>query len=223
MAALVLADNALQASALTLDGLRSARDYEAYVSLVEELVAARIVDRQDDTIPEREELAAQAGLGRGLPRPLLAVLLGQVKRWARERVLASSFPDSPAGVPFLESYFPEQLRRSYGGSLGDHVLRREIVATVVINHVVNHSGVAFLLQSPDGQEPGALVGRYAEVESACEVQRLRDELRSRGLSAVREHALLLAVEDALVAAVRGGAKEIDGLRARLAAVRSELQ
>ena len=58
---LVLADNAQQALALTLDGLRSAAAYEDYVAFVEELVAAGIVSRSDAAVPARRRAAGESG------------------------------------------------------------------------------------------------------------------------------------------------------------------
>ena len=37
---------------------------------------------------------------RGLPRPLLAVLLGQAKMYAFQMVMETAFPESAAGSPF---------------------------------------------------------------------------------------------------------------------------
>ena len=48
---LVLADNAGQALALSLDGIRSARHFDAWVDLTQDLVAAGILDRNDDAVP----------------------------------------------------------------------------------------------------------------------------------------------------------------------------
>jgi glutamate dehydrogenase len=227
VAALVLADNAGQSRALTLDERRSAREPEAYVALVDDLTAMHIVDRQDDAIPEHDDLLGLSRLGRGLPRPLLAVLLGQVKRWARERVLASSFPDSDAGRPFLDAYFPARLRASFRDFLPLHVLRREIVATVAINHVVNHAGVAFLPRAGTGAgastDIGAVVAAYVWAEGASGADGLRADVLRKNLDASQEHALLLEVEDALATGVQarlGGAAvdvagSLNNIRARL--------
>ncbi|MCU0242307.1 MAG: NAD-glutamate dehydrogenase, partial [Vicinamibacteria bacterium] len=56
VAELVLADNARQALALTLDRRRSARHYQEYVELIEQLVSSGVLNAQDDAIPGREEL-----------------------------------------------------------------------------------------------------------------------------------------------------------------------
>jgi glutamate dehydrogenase len=57
------------------------------------------------------------------------VLLGHTKMWAFEMAMETEFPDSPAGRPFLEAYFPQPIREGFAAHLGEHTLRREIVAT----------------------------------------------------------------------------------------------
>jgi hypothetical protein len=80
---------------------------------------------------------------RGLPRPLLALVLSHVKIWAFSRILESDFPESAVGLPFLTGYFPERLQ-VFSKHFGEHRLKREIIATGAANHVVNHAGVDFL-------------------------------------------------------------------------------
>ena len=69
VAALVLADNANQARALTLDGLRSAARYEEFVALIENMLGAGVLNRADDAIPTQAELLASPERKRGLPAP----------------------------------------------------------------------------------------------------------------------------------------------------------
>ena len=97
VAALVLADNDNQARALTLDGLRSAARYEEFVAFIEDMVGAGVLNRADDAIPTRDELLASPQRERGLPRPLLAVLLGHTKMWAFEMAPGDGVPGQPRG------------------------------------------------------------------------------------------------------------------------------
>ena len=113
----MLADNENQARCLTLDGLRSAARYEDFVGLIEDMVGAGILNRADDAIPTRDELLASPHRERGLPRPLLAVLLGHTKLWAEELILETDFPDSETGRPLLDAYFPKRLREAFAAAL----------------------------------------------------------------------------------------------------------
>ena len=63
VAELVLADNANQARALTLDGVRSVARYETFVGLIEEMVAAGSSAAPTTRCPTREELLASPHRG----------------------------------------------------------------------------------------------------------------------------------------------------------------
>jgi glutamate dehydrogenase len=139
---------------------------------------------------------------RGLPRPLLAVLLGQAKMHAYDLTLASSFPDSPSGLPLLTRYFPDLMQQRYGESLAKHPLKREIIATVAINHVINHAGITFLptLAARTGADYGAIVQAYIEADQAVGSRR-RDEVLAANGDAETEQRQLLAIEHEVAEAV----------------------
>ena len=201
---LVLADNASQAQALTLDGLRSAHRYEEFAALVEELVASGVMRRRDDAVPSKDELLASPARDRGLPRPLLCVMLGHVKNWASARLVATSLPDSEVAEPFLPAYFPTPMREAYAGHLGLHPLRREIIATAVVNHVVNEGGVSLLhrLMTASGREIGDVVHAYLSVERAAKADEVRRRIGGAGPSVVERHLRLVEVSEALYEATR---------------------
>ena len=204
VARLVLADNDGQALALSLDGLRSARRYEEFVALVDDMVGAGLLDRQDESVPSREELIASPHRERGLPRPLLCVLLGYSKMSAFQLLLESDFPDSAAGHPFLEGYFPRLLRERFAERFSEHVLRREIVATCAVNYLVNRGGVLLLPRLVQGARHGIgeAVSAWIEVDREAEAQPLREALVAAGRAAEEEQAALVEIEDGLLAAAQ---------------------
>jgi glutamate dehydrogenase len=196
---LVLADNAGQALALTLDGLRSARRYEEFLDFIDGMVAAGAINRTDEALPIREELVASPARSRGLPRPLLAVLLGYTKNWAFARAMDTSLPDNPAAQPFLEGYFPRPLRERFHEHFAAHPLRREIVATASVNYVINHAGVTFIshLQEETSHDVGAIVTAYLDADRASDATELRQRVRSSKLPVETEFAKLIEIEDRL--------------------------
>jgi glutamate dehydrogenase len=163
-----------------------------------------VLNREDDAIPTRAELLGSAWREKPLPRPLLAVLLGHTKMWAFQMVMETTFPESAAGEPFLAGYFPRRLRESFGAHLKEHVLRREIVATTAVNHLINNAGVTFIsrLTAESKTGIGEVVAAYLQVDLAAGASALREKLQAKGLSAEAEHKALLEVEEALEAAAR---------------------
>jgi glutamate dehydrogenase len=200
VAALVLADNENQSRALTLDGMRSAADYDAFVNLVDEMKLDGIIDRLDPQIPGREALLASDQKKRGLPRPLLADLLGYTKMWGYDRILHSSLPDSNLARPFLETYFPQRMQREFSRYFSEHPLRREIIVTAVVNYVVNNGGIGLLprlfAEFPTG--PGDAVAAYLKADRESGAPEKRRRVLESGLSAQAEHEALLRIESSLM-------------------------
>ncbi len=196
VASLVLADNEHQSRALTLDGLRSAVRYDDFVSLVEEVAAMGIVDRRDECLPTREELLASPQRDRGLPRPMLAVMLGHSKMWAFDAVLQTQLPDSAAAEPFLQTYFPKRLREDFGTHFNEHPLRREIVATTVVNYVINNAGISLLprLAVTANAHTGAVLAAYLDADREINAPALRSDILASDLTAAAEHEALMDVE-----------------------------
>jgi glutamate dehydrogenase len=225
VAALVLADNTSQALTLTLDGRRSVERYEEFVAYIDELVTASVLSRADDAVPPREELLASPERGRGLPRPLLAVLLGRTKLHAFARLMETDLPDRPVARPLLDGYFPGGLRERFAEHFPEHALRREIVATAAVNHVVNQAGVTFLSRVMAACRAGIgdVVAAYLEVEREAGAPAVREQIRAAGAASKKELDALLEVEGTLESLTKSllAGKPADAGRA-LAEVRAGL-
>jgi glutamate dehydrogenase len=116
--------------------------------------------------------------------------------WAFEMMMESEFPDSPAGRPFLEAYFPRPIREGFSAHLGEHTLRREIVATAAVNHLVNNAGITFLsrVMAATDTDIGAVMTAYFEAERAAGAAGLRQKALLAGSTAEAEHVALLEIE-----------------------------
>ena len=125
---------------------RSPHAMDAYESVMVELEERGILDRQVEALPSTDEMHDRAAAGAGLTRPELAVLLGYTKRILTADVLDSPLPDQSALQPTLADYFPELLVDRLSGMLEQHRLRRELIATVVANDLVNRMGIVFPFQ-----------------------------------------------------------------------------
>ncbi|RZJ91569.1 MAG: NAD-glutamate dehydrogenase, partial [Brevundimonas sp.] len=80
--------------------------------------------------------------GQGLTRPELAVLLAYAKLELSDDIVASAAPEDPFFEETLVRYFPAELAK-YEDAMKGHRLRREIVATVLANEIVNMAGPTF--------------------------------------------------------------------------------
>ncbi len=158
----VLYDNFLQAQILSQEAQLSAGRMEAYEDLMQGLEAEGLVDRALEFLPTTEEMSERRRAGRGLTRPELAVLLAYAKQSVTNALLASTLPDSSYLEQDARAYFPPPVVERFGALVSEHPLRRELVATLVSNDVVNSQGITFVsrLAAETGAEPSDVVRAY---------------------------------------------------------------
>jgi glutamate dehydrogenase len=139
----VLRHNYDQTQALTVAESRAAQDLDAHERFIERLEAAGKLDRGVEGLPAAEAFRSLRETGRGLTRPELAVLLAYAKIDLFDELVASDAPDDAFFAGTLAAYFPAALR-GFGGAMGKHRLRREIISTVLANDIVNLGGPTFV-------------------------------------------------------------------------------
>ncbi len=142
----VLYDSFLQAQIIAQEAERSGGRLDAYEDLMTALEEDGLLDRASEALPSGEELADRRRAGRGMERPELASLLTFAKRRVKRSLLESPLLDDPWFERDLRSYFPLPVVERFGERLGEHPLRRELIATVNANLVVNALGSVFVSQ-----------------------------------------------------------------------------
>jgi len=154
----VLAHNYDQTLALSLLEQDAAAELENHARFMSELEASGRLDRKVEGLPDVAQTAELSAGGAGLTRPELAVLLAYGKLDLFDEIVASKAPDDPAFEAVLDGYFPAALR-DYDDELKRHRLRREIIATVIDNELVNICGPTFpsRLRAAAGCGTGALI------------------------------------------------------------------
>jgi glutamate dehydrogenase len=162
VAAHVLYDSFLQAQILAQEVRGSAGRMYAYEDLMGALEGEGLLDRDIEFLPGSEEMADRRRGGRGMERPELAVLLANAKRSLTGAVLRSELPDDPFLAGALREYFPGPVVERFAALLSEHPLRRELVATIVANHVVDALGPTFVsrLVAELGARPSDVVRAY---------------------------------------------------------------
>ncbi|HEY1751737.1 MAG TPA: NAD-glutamate dehydrogenase [Caulobacteraceae bacterium] len=138
----VLAHNYDQTLALSVLQAETAQDISAHAAFMTDLESRGRLDRALEGLPSPSQLDERAKAGKGLTRPELAVLLAYGKLDLFEDVIASPAPDDPYFEGTLRGYFPKALA-PFEAEMRRHRLRREIIATVVGNEMVNLCGPTF--------------------------------------------------------------------------------
>jgi glutamate dehydrogenase len=159
----VLYDNYLQAQILSQEMEFSASRIDAYEDLMQQMVADGELEREVEFLPTSEEMLERRANGLGMVRPELAVLLAYAKRSIAKELLGSDLPDSEyLQQDDLQRYFPPAIVERFGHLIAEHPLKRELIATIVANDVVNSSGITFVsrMVTETGSRPADVVRAY---------------------------------------------------------------
>ncbi|HEY3954231.1 MAG TPA: NAD-glutamate dehydrogenase [Streptosporangiaceae bacterium] len=143
VAALVLPHNYMQNTVLAAARAQAGSMLHVHARYLRKLERDRKLRRRLEVLPGDKEIAERRAAGEGLTSPEFAVLLARTKIDAAKEVLDSELPDDAYLAGVLTRYFPEPLRHGHGEQMAVHPLRREIITTVVVNDVVDRSGITF--------------------------------------------------------------------------------
>jgi glutamate dehydrogenase len=158
----ILYDNFQQSQMLSQEEEYCRKRMEAYEELIASLVEEGLIDRQLDALPSTEEMLERSRNGVGLTRPELAVVLSNSKRSLYDTLIESDLLDSEYLLSDLRKYFPGEVVSQFAHLLGAHPLRRELVANIIANDVVNAEGSTFVhrLSSQTGAKPAEVVRAF---------------------------------------------------------------
>ena len=172
----VLAHNYDQTLGLSLQQARGVADLDAQQAFMLDLERRGRLDRRVEGLPNASAVADLRAAGRGLSRPELAVITAYGKLELSAELAATSAMDDPYFERVLTSYFPAQLAR-FEDEMRRHRLRREIIATVMANVIVDKAGPTFpsRLSMAVGCDASALVTAF---ETARQVLRLDEAWRA---------------------------------------------
>jgi len=159
---LCLEDNYLQGQAMTLSQSQGVQALDDQIRLMRVLEKEADLDRGVEYLPDDETLGERRQSNQGLVRPELSVLLSYSKNWLYAALLNSDVPDDPFLSGDLEEYFPTALQKRFSKDIASHRLRREIIATVVTNSMVNRVGETFVTRFIErtGMSPAEIVRAF---------------------------------------------------------------
>ncbi len=143
VADLVLDNNRAQTLALMIARTQSLAMVNVHARYLDTLESDGLLDRQHEFLPSDKQIAERQSAGSGLRAPEFAVMIAYTKNADIDEVLDSDLPDEPTLDADLLRYFPEAMRTRYPGAVRAHRLRREIIATMVVNEMVNLAGISF--------------------------------------------------------------------------------
>jgi glutamate dehydrogenase len=155
----VLYGSYTQTQALSVAGYQAVSMAGVHARLIRRLEQTGRVDRELEQLPSEKTVAGRRPERRGLVAPELATLMAHVKIELFESLLESDVPEDPYLGHDLERYFPDPLPARYAEHMHGHRLRREIIATVIANQLVDRGGATFAFRL--AEETGAAAPQLA--------------------------------------------------------------
>lgn len=144
VAYLVLKDNHLQTQALSVVQHEGVGNLDEQERLIDGFERSGHLKRSVEFLPSTKTISDRRAQGKGLTRPELSVLLSYAKNVLYPQLLESSLPDDAFLERELFRYFPKTMQTDFAEAIKAHPLRREIIATMVTNSVVNRGGITFM-------------------------------------------------------------------------------
>jgi glutamate dehydrogenase len=161
----VLYNSYTQTQAISLALAQAAPMVDVHGRLIRRLEQVAGLDRELEFLPGEEEISERKAAHAGLVAPELAIVMAYTKIYLYGQLLESDLPEDPYLSHDLERYFPPPLPERYAEAMRNHRLRREIVATLVANQMVDRAGTTFAFRL--GEETGASPARLARGYAAA--------------------------------------------------------
>jgi glutamate dehydrogenase len=181
-----------QTQAMSIAGAQAVSMLGVHERLIRRLEQVAGLNRELEFLPNGKTIAARRSARRGLVAPELATLMAYTKINLYVALLDSDLPEDPYLAHDLERYFPEPLgpgsaasgaspdensprssgSERYRAQMHRHRLRREIIATVVANQLVDRAGTtfAFRLAEETGASASQLARAYAVAREVFEMR-----------------------------------------------------
>ncbi|MGV8832773.1 MAG: NAD-glutamate dehydrogenase [Devosia sp.] len=168
VAALCLRNNYLQGLAISLAERAGLAELPDHRELIERLEHRGLLDRAVEFLPSDAAMDARAATGKALVRPELAVILAYAKLTLYADLLKGKAIDNDYLAGELYRYFPATLHSAYPDAVANHRLKREVIATVLANAMINRGGPAFVtdLTAATSASPGEAALAYAATRDA---------------------------------------------------------
>ncbi len=180
VAELVLRDNQLQNQALSLAQYQGTSLLEQQIQMMLALEEKGLLNRSVERLPQNRDLQQLRVEKQGFTRPELSVLLSYAKISLYNDIADSGFPDSGYLTDELIRYFPEAMQETYANDIRDHRLRREIIATVITNSMINRAGITFyhIVKEDTGRLGCDIARAYIVVRDAFGLRELWSQIEA---------------------------------------------
>jgi glutamate dehydrogenase len=124
--------------------------YEKFIDYAEQ---EGVLDPEVEYLPSKQTILNRLSTGGSLTRPEMAVLFSYSKIILQSQILKTDIVNSLNTAEFLNEAFPDIMLKELledkllsGGSLWNHPLRKEIIATHISNSFIHELGISFIVE-----------------------------------------------------------------------------
>lgn len=158
----VLRNNQLQNQIMSMMEFQGVKLLDSQRNLMRTLEKEGRLNRQIEFLPDENTLAEYQKNNISLTRPELAILLAYAKIHTYEEALKTKVLNHAMFHKILTDYFPNMIRKQFEIEINTHFLRREIIATKVINTIINRMGATFFndMQEKTGRSVEDIICAY---------------------------------------------------------------
>jgi glutamate dehydrogenase len=143
----VLEDNRDQVLSLSLEQRRSRSSLSVFREHLNAIERRGLLRHRDIILPDHEQSSDQRTVQAGLTRPELAVLTAYTKIDLALRLATTPLVEDPYLIDhFLGPYFPQEISSAFSSEIPLHGLRHELVATLIVNDMVDLMGSVFVFE-----------------------------------------------------------------------------
>jgi len=197
VADLVLRNNYLQTLSISITALAGKTDFDHQARFMQQLENRGLLNRAVEDLPNNIELEERCLNGEFLTRSEIGVILAYAKITLFDDLIDSKVPDDPYLESELVRYFPPQMQKKYATEIDGHKLRREIIATMVCNAMINRGGATYLerVRAQTNARTPDMARAYVVVRDAFQMQTLNARLDAldnaiKGATQLKLYALI---------------------------------
>lgn len=177
---LVLRDNYQQAQALSLITNQAVQNLNHHAELMTLLERDGFLRREIEYLPDEETLEKRRIAGLGLTRPELCVIFSYSKIAYTRGLIDTKIPDDKTMLDWAIRYFPVAMQKKFESEIKTHRLKRNIIATMIANAVINRMGPSFvrLTMEKTGKSVEDITRAYIKVRDEYGLREIWDELEA---------------------------------------------
>ncbi len=204
---MVLDNNYEQACVISMDEQFSRKYPNDFIKAIDVLENELVsFNKPAFYIPKKDNMNEIIDIHDSMVRPVLGSILSYSKIFLKKILLESSLIDDSFFLQYLFKYFPKSFVGAYEQQILNHPLKKEIIATVIADIIINHQGVTFISDYEKlGKDKFLLkIKSFLVVRELFGADEIRNKIYSQDyiLSSEKQYKLIAKLEYILYASTK---------------------